>query len=670
MKRILIIIGLLQVMFPASGQVVALDTTDNFCIGAEQTISQYEDWSRPRIFDFDNDGDQDFAVTEDYADSLAVYINNGTADFTSTPPIKIPIPTNIVDLAVSDFDLDGFIDIVTITDNGDLYFYKNSGGAMLTSSAILANTILPNLSVHKIEVHDLNNDGLVDIIGSGQDFALGTFYAFTFQQSGTFIFLQMTPIPVFPGHNAQFNLPQTFFAFADFDADGFQDFVIGCEDLADTIEVYKNGGTTASINFTTAATSFTNPASGYTRYILAKDCNGDGMPDISIASDNGFSINKNMSSAMTFNPMMVDLSIFCQQFDFADMNFDNNKDLITSNYGSYNIHPGSSSSQIAVTGSFYNNFNLYDRRSFGLADFDGNAIPDLLFVGTGDAPYLQVSRNFSFHLKNVIVSTNTVLCGSNTVNFVVNNSHPSYPGIYNWTPGPATGITYTATSSGGVSCAFSFTLPPNLGQCTLYTDTINIISQTPPTGIINSSVSGVNCAGSTVSLIASVVPSATTYTWNTGATSSNIIVTPTVTTTYSLFMDDGCQDTVIYTVNVQPNPTVNITAPTTTICKGDSVDLTGNGAVNYTWYPSSQTSNIINVKPTATAVYSLVGSDSFGCSDTTSTTITVNNLPLVSIVPSKTLICFPDTVTLSATGASSYTWSTGSNSSSIPLLTF
>lgn len=668
MKKLLIIIGLLQIMFTSSAQL-ALDTTDNFCIGAEQLISQFEDWSRPRIFDFDNDGDKDFAVIEDFADSLAVYINNGTADFTLAKPIKILTSGNLVDLAISDFDLDGFIDIVTIADNGDLYFYQNVSGTSLSLAGNVGNTIMPTLRAHKIEVHDLNNDGLADIIGSGEDYSLGTFYAFTFQQSVTFTFFQMTPIPIFAGHTAQVNLPQTHFDFADFDADGFQDFAIGCEDLLDTIEVYKNAGTMASITFVAVPSTFTNSASGYTKYIKTTDCTGDGMPDISIASSGGFSINQNMASAMTFSAYITDLSIFCSQFDFADLNSDNMKDVVTCDFGSYNIYVGTSFSQINFWSGIYNNFNLFDRRSFALADFDSNAIPDFLFVGTGDMPYLQVSRNFTFNLKNTIVSTNTAICGSTPVDFTVTSSHPTYPGNYNWTPGPSTTTSLSTTTAGGVYSSFSYTLPPGLGQCTIGSNTIYINSQSTPSAPITATVSAINCPGTSVPLEASI-PVYTTYTWSTGQSTYSILVSPTTTTTYSLFLNNGCPGVEIYTVNVSPNPTVSISAPSTSICTGDSLLLTGNGGVNYLWLPGSSTTSSIYVKPTNTTGYSLVGTNSFGCSDTGYVNITVNTVPVLSVVPSKTLICFPDTVTLIASGAPSYTWSTGSNTSTISVLVF
>jgi gliding motility-associated-like protein len=136
-------------------------------------------------------------------------------------------------------------------------------------------------------------------------------------------------------------------------------------------------------------------------------------------------------------------------------------------------------------------------------------------------------------------------------------------------------------------------------------------------------------------------------------------------------MDNGgCTANASYTVSITPGPTVNITAPTTSICTGNSLLLTANGASSYTWYPSASTATAININPSSTTVYSLVGTDASGCKDSTSATITVNTPPILSVVPSKTLVCFPDTVVLTASGATSYTWSTGATTSTLSVLVF
>jgi gliding motility-associated-like protein len=664
MKKIILI--LLLFLLSPSFRAQEFLNYDNLCLAKMDSIELFKFWSRPRALDFNKDGKLDFTLIDKVNDSLEVFFNDGTSKFTTIAPLKIFIGNTSRDLCVGDFDGDTYIDIATINSQGDLLIFKNLSGTGISLVSSYINTTNPNLQAGLIECGDLNNDSRPDIIGTGKDFATNLIQAFTFQNALSFNFGLINVFSIYSGHNIVNNTPTTTLAIADFNGDSFNDFVVGTDDMTDTLEIYPNLGL-AAISFS-SPTVYKEPFNTLVYSLEVKDYDGDSKPDIAIEASGGFSINKN-GGALSFSSLYSDSFILGKNFAFKDVNSDTYPDLVIADWsGIFNVFKGTSA--IGYPFWTYTTFTVDEAYRYLLEDFDGNAIPDFVFVGDGDHPYLTNSRNFSFHLENTIVSTNTAICGSTPVSFTVTNSHSSYPGTYSWTPGPSSTTSYSTNTSAGVDCAFSFTLPPGYGQCILYTDTVNVTTQVIPSAIISASVSAINCAGTSVPLIATVLPASTNYTWSTGQTNSSIVVSPTTTTTYSLFMDNGCQSTETYTLNVQPNPTVNITAPTTSICTGGSVTLTANGATNYTWFPSSNTTTVLNVNPASTTVYSLVGVDSFGCKDSTNTTITVSLPPSVNIVSSKPLICFPDTVTLSASGASSYTWSTGANTSSVTLLVF
>jgi hypothetical protein len=112
---------------------------------------------------------------------------------------------------------------------------------------------------------------------------------------------------------------------------------------------------------------------------------------------------------------------------------------------------------------------------------------------------------------------------------------------------------------------------------------------------------------------------------------------------------------------IQGHPLVNgasITADgPTTFCSGSSVNLsTGNFAM-YSWTPSGNTQSI-NV--TSTGNYSVLVGDVNGCSASASQSVTVNPSPSVgvNVSPSSTVLT-GTSVTLSGTGASTYSWSDG-----------
>jgi hypothetical protein len=191
-------------------------------------------------------------------------------------------------------------------------------------------------------------------------------------------------------------------------------------------------------------------------------------------------------------------------------------------------------------------------------------------------------------------------------------------------------------------------------------------------GVPTLTISGNNnvCTGSSTTLSAS--GSASTYSWSTGAQGSSIVITPTANTTYSVASQGtaACPAYGLYTVNIVQLPVVTATAsPNFIICPGVPVTLTGGGADQYSW-----TGGVTNATPfnaSVTTVYTVTGTNSLtGCSN-----VAVINVPVytasVSVSPAST-ICAGTSANLSASGALSYTWSTGSQFSQIsvnPLVT-
>lgn len=176
------------------------------------------------------------------------------------------------------------------------------------------------------------------------------------------------------------------------------------------------------------------------------------------------------------------------------------------------------------------------------------------------------------------------------------------------------------------------------------------------------------CTGETTTLLAS---GGTIYSWSTTETTSSISVAPTTTSGYTVFVTDGngCNADSGITVSVNSPPIANINGQTnysTTICSGSSLTLPElSGAGTYLWSDGSTTSSI-TVNPTTATSYSVVATNSFGCSDTAFASVSVNPTPTVAITASSaTTFCQGDSVTLTATAAVAYLWSDGSTTQSI-----
>jgi len=167
------------------------------------------------------------------------------------------------------------------------------------------------------------------------------------------------------------------------------------------------------------------------------------------------------------------------------------------------------------------------------------------------------------------------------------------------------------------------------------------------------------CAGGNTTLTAS---GGGNYSWTTGATTSSINVSPTSSTTYSVFVGSGsCADTATATVVVSSGITASISG-NTTICPGSPTTLTASGGSNYSWSTTATTA-AITVSPTATTTYSVIAS-SGTCADTTSITVTVSN-NITASVTGATTICAGGSSTLTASGGNNYSWTTGATTSSI-----
>jgi hypothetical protein len=135
------------------------------------------------------------------------------------------------------------------------------------------------------------------------------------------------------------------------------------------------------------------------------------------------------------------------------------------------------------------------------------------------------------------------------------------------------------------------------------------------------------CAGGSNTLVAS---GATSYTWNTGPTTTSIVVSPTTTTSYSIVGSNGsCNGNTILTITVIPTPAINLSvAPSTSVCQGSSVTLNASGFYSlYTWASPTITASSITVSPSGSTNYTVTGTGSGGCSTSSVVAITIKPLP-------------------------------------------
>lgn len=205
----------------------------------------------------------------------------------------------------------------------------------------------------------------------------------------------------------------------------------------------------------------------------------------------------------------------------------------------------------------------------------------------------------------------------------------------------------------------TYTLVASVNSCS---DTAEIIIHVLPKPdlVINGNDS--ICLGQ-FSILTTTTTTISSYNWSTGANTNSIIVTPTINTIYTLIASNGsCSDTVDKQVYI--NPIVNSSiVGTSSLCIGASVLLQALGGDTYNWGFGATTSTL-SVSPTVTTTYSVIASNSYGCSDTAMKTINVVPLP-ISLIIGDTTICTGENLILSANGIGDFLWSTSEITSSI-----
>lgn len=198
----------------------------------------------------------------------------------------------------------------------------------------------------------------------------------------------------------------------------------------------------------------------------------------------------------------------------------------------------------------------------------------------------------------------------------------------------------------------------------------NIADSESPTASIDvvHTTCGFDNGRATASAVGGVGPY--TYSWSTGASTSEI--NNLAAGDYSATVSDelGCTDVISVTINDSESPSISASG-TATQCGEDNGTATalatgGVGPYDFIWSNGANTASISNL---AAGVYSVTVSDDLGCVDSTTVNIAPSTAPDVAVQSTPTL-CGLDNGTASATttlGTSPYTyiWSNGESTSEI-----
>lgn len=293
--------------------------------------------------------------------------------------------------------------------------------------------------------------------------------------------------------------------------------------------------------------------------------------------------------------------------------------------------------------------------------------------------------NFSYEiLPDFRIASNTVCVSDSAEFFFIDNACPSVvitPNViasYAWDFGDggtsslanpkhlySTPGTYTVT----------LTVTDNIGCTDMATQTITIL----PLPVATVTNNGPLCAGQTLNLTATA-PTGVTYSWSgpnsfasTNQNPSIANVTTANSGTYTLDTDNGfCAAQFVFPVTVNPTPATPSASSNGPLCEDSLLTLTSSpvAGASYSWTgpvgfnSTQQNPTIANPQTNRSGTYSVTATVN-GCPSASGTVnVLVNPTPVVAINGVGT-ICQGDPTSLSASGANSYVWSTGSTANTI-----
>ncbi len=305
--------------------------------------------------------------------------------------------------------------------------------------------------------------------------------------------------------------------------------------------------------------------------------------------------------------------------------------------------------------SYTPNSNFSGSETFTIRVSDGVISKDMVFNITVTA------------IPAISISSSQTLCEGQTIALTSSGG-----GDYSWTgPDGFTSALQNPTLTGATSNkSGTYSLTVTANGCTASATTAVTVNPLPSL-TINSNQN--ICEGNSINLTSS---GGGDYAWsgpngftstsqNPTINSSNVINTGV----YSLSITtNGCTANATTSITVHPIPALTAGA-NQTICEGDVLNLTATGSGDFSWsgpngFSSAAQNPTINTAAlNQNGVYTVTLSLN-GCTNSATTSVTVNSVPIVTINSSLT-VCEGSDINLTSSGGGNYSWSgpNGFNSS-------
>ncbi len=248
------------------------------------------------------------------------------------------------------------------------------------------------------------------------------------------------------------------------------------------------------------------------------------------------------------------------------------------------------------------------------------------------------------------------------------NSDGTIDNTFNGTGSNSTILSSSLQSDGNIIISGDFTTYS--GDARARIARINSIC---PTLTLSASQTDNLCNGGSSGSATVTAAGGSTYTYSWLPTNTTLSVSSGLSAgTYSCIVTNECSNSATVVVTITEPTSISVTtAPSATICLGSNTVITatasggGSGSYTYNWMPGNLSGASQTVSPTSNTTYTVTSTDANGCNGTNTQDVSVSPLPTISISGGTTAICSGSSLTLTASGASSYNWSTGANTATV-----